>query len=433
METFNNIPLPGDKKRVVIVGGGFAGLKTARTLRDRHYQVILLDGNNHHIFQPLLYQVATSGIEPSAISFPFRRIFKTRKNFHIRLCRALRVVPAQKLLETSIGPIGYDYLVIATGCGTNFFGNPALEERTLQLKTTAEALFDRNTLIENLERALNTPDQVRRAALMTFVVVGGGPTGIEMAGALSEMRRFVLPRDYPDLDVRQMRILLLNASPRLLGGFSEPSSEYALKRLTKMGVEVRLNCNVKDYEQGVLKLGEGSELPAQNVFWVAGVRPNALEGLPEAAYGPRGRIRVDEFNRVPDCEGVFALGDTALMVSPGYPEGHPQVVQPAIQQAANLVQNVNRLNRGLSPKPFRYRNRGSMATIGRNHAVLEAGPLRMHGFWAWVIWLFIHLMSILGVKNRLMIFFDWMWSYLTYDQSLRVLIKPLQRGKPQDS
>lgn len=428
MKEISSIPAPGlSRKRVVIVGGGFAGLKLARKLRDRHYQIVLLDANNHHIFQPLLYQVATSGIEPSAISFPFRKIFKNRRDFHIRMCRAQRVFPAEKRLETSIGSIRYDYLVIATGCGTNFFGNAALEGDTLQLKTTAQALFNRNTLIDSLEQALNTPDEAKRRSLMTFVVVGGGATGIEMAGALAEMRKFVLPRDYPDLDVQQMKIVLVDASPRLLGNFSEASSTYARAQLAGHGVEIRQNCAVKQYENGLLLLGDGSTLATDNVFWVAGVKPNSLAGLPEEAYGRGGRLLVDDFNRVAGCEAVFALGDTALMAAPGYPNGHPQVVQPAIQQARNLAVNLRRLDAGQALRPFRYRNRGSMATIGRNHAVLEVGSFRMHGFWAWTIWLFIHLMSIVGVKNRVVIFLDWMWSYLTYDQSLRLLIRPVCR------
>lgn len=432
MKLINSIPDPGpSRKRVVIVGGGFAGLKLARKLSDRYYQVVLLDANNHHIFQPLLYQVATSGIEPSAISFPFRKIFKNRRDFHIRLCRALKAYPVEKRLETTIGSVVYDYLVIATGCGTNFFGNDALEEQTLQLKTTAQALFNRNALLESFERALNTPDEAVRRSLLTFVIVGGGATGIEMAGALAEMRKFVLPRDYPDLDVQQMKIILVDASPRLLSNFSDVSSTYARAQLAGHDVEIRQNCAVKSYQGGVLTLGDGSTLQTANVFWVAGVKPNALEGLPDEAYGRQGRLTVDEFNRVAGCEAVFAVGDTALMSVPDYPVGHPQVVQPAIQQAANLADNLRRWDEGLQPAPFRYHNRGSMATIGRNHAVLEIGSFRMHGFWAWTIWLFIHLMSIVGVKNRVMIFLDWMWSYMTYDQSLRVLIKPVYRNKPQ--
>lgn len=429
MENISNIPEIQGKKRVVIAGGGFGGLKVARKLSDKYFQVVLLDRNNYHLFQPLLYQVATSAIEPSAISFPFRKIFRKRSDFHIRVCEIGKVIPEENTVETSVGKITYDYLVIATGCGTNFFGNNALQQNTMQLKTTAEALYNRNQVIGSFERALNSTDEEERQRELTFVIVGGGATGIELAGALAEMRRFVLPKDYPDLDVSRMRIVLLDASDRLLGAFAPDSSQRVEEYLEKMGVEICLKNSVTGYKDGTLTLGDGSTIETGNVFWVAGVKANGLPGFPADKYGRGNRLSVDEYSRVQGYGNVFAVGDTALMAGKEYPNGHPQVVQPAIQQAALLAENLTNLQRGRALKPFRYFNKGSMATIGRNRAVVEIGKARFGGMIAWMLWLFIHLMSIVGVKNRLFIFIDWMWSYITYDQSLRLWIKPEVKKK----
>ena len=318
METMSNIPSKGTKKRVVIVGGGFGGLKLARRLNDRDFQVILLDRNNYHLFQPLLYQVATSGIEPSAISFPFRKIFKRRHDFHVRICTAERVIPQENRLETSIGDVSYDYLVIATGAGTNYFGDQTLAQRTMQLKTTSDALFNRNRMIESFERALNTSDAEERRHWLTFVIVGGGATGIELAGALAEMRKFVLPKDYPELDWNEMRILLVDGGERLLNAFSEKSSEDVIRNLKNMKVEVLLKKLVKEYDGKKLTFVDGEQVVTNNVFWVAGVKANSLEGLPQDVYGRGNRLLVDEFNRVQGMADIFALGDTALMVAENY-------------------------------------------------------------------------------------------------------------------
>ncbi|WP_455591949.1 NAD(P)/FAD-dependent oxidoreductase [Bacteroides sp.] len=424
-----DIPDKGNKKRIVIVGGGFGGLKLARKLKNDKFQIVLLDKNNYHLFQPLLYQVATAGIEPSAISFPFRKIFKKRKYFHIRICEALNVMPEQNVLETSIGSITYDYLVIATGCKTNYFGNDKIAEETMSLKTTAEALFNRNQVLESFEKAQNTADIQVREKLMTFVIVGGGATGIELSGALAEMRRFILPQDYPDLDINRMRIILIDAAPRLLSAFSQQSSDEVKNYLEKKGVEVLLNLSVLNYEDNELKLSDNSSILSSNIFWVAGVRANSMPGLPLEAYGPSNRLKVDEYNKVIGSTNIFAIGDTALMVTEKYPKGHPQVVQPAIQQAANLVHNLQHIESDVPLNPFVYHNKGSMATIGRNNAIVELKRIRFSGFPAWAVWLFIHLMSIVGVKNRLFIFIDWMWSYFTYDPSLRLIIKPLNKHR----
>lgn len=430
MREISNIPDKGKKKRVVIIGGGFAGLKVARKLNTQRFQVVLLDKNNYHLFQPLLYQVATSGIGPSSISFPFRKIFRNKKNFHIRLCTAERVVPDKQIVETSIGCIAYDYLVIATGCETNYFGSTDLAYRTMALKTTPEALYNRNRILESFEKALNTPQYDDRRKLMTFVIVGAGATGIELAGSMAEARKFVLHRDYPDLDINLMRIILIDAGPRVLPAFSEKSSDDVRKHLEKLHVEIILNAAVQTYQNSILTLADGREIVTANVFWVAGVKANSLLGFGESAYGRGNRLKVDEFSRVAGYKQIFALGDTALMATGAYPNGHPQVVQPAIQQASRLVKNIHNMETGKFLRPFKYRNKGSMATIGRNAAVLEVKNIRMSGFFAWVIWLFVHLMSILGVKNKLIVMLDWTWSYFTYDQSLRLLFK-MQNRKPR--
>jgi NADH dehydrogenase len=422
-EQITNIPDKGNKKRVVIVGGGFGGLKIARKLKGQHYQMVLLDKNNYHLFQPLLYQVATSGIEPSAISFPFRKIFKGYKDFHIRICEVQQVHPESKMITTSIGTLEYDYLIIATGCYTNYFGNNQMAKHTMSLKTTAEALHNRNQVLESFEKALNTGDMKERRQLMTFVIVGGGATGIELSGALAEMRKYILPHDYPDLDISMMRIILVDGGSRLLSAFSEQSSEEVKKYLTRLGVEMRLNQQVKSYEDNILGLSDGSTLESSNVYWVAGVRANSLSGFPAECYGPGNRLKVNVYNQVEGFNTIFAIGDTALMMSDEYPKGHPQVVQPAIQQAMNLVKNLKNIENKRPLTAFKYHNKGSMATIGRNNAVVELQKIRFGGFPAWAVWLFIHLMSIVGVKNRLFIFIDWMWSYFSYDPSLRLIIK----------
>ena len=424
MDAISNIPDQGTKKRVVIVGGGFGGLKLARKLNDRDFQVVLLDKNNYHLFQPLLYQVATSGIEPSAISFPFRKIFKYRHDFHIRMCTVEKVVSEKNCIETSIGKISYDYLVIATGAGTNFFGDSTLADRTMQLKTTSDALFNRNRVIESFEKALNSADDDTRKRWLTFVIVGGGATGIELAGALAEMKKFMLPKDYPELDWDEMRILLVDGGERLLNAFSEKSSLEVARSLSSMHVEILLKKLVKEYDGEKLTFVDGQQIVTNNVFWVAGVKANSLPGLPREAYGRGNRLLVDEFNRVKGMADVFALGDTALMITTDYPNGHPQVVQPSIQQAGLLANNLRSMIKGKPLRPFKYKNKGSMATIGRNDAVAELSKVRFRGFFAWLLWLLVHLMSIVGVKNRLFILINWMWSYITYDQSLRILVKP---------
>lgn len=422
MEEIKNIPHKEKLKRVVIVGGGFAGLKLARQLNKKLFQVILIDRFNYHQFQPLLYQVATAGLEPSSMVFPFRKVFQNTPSFHFRLCNATRVVSEMNILETDIGYIEYDYLVIATGGDTNFFGNATLKGNTLTLKSIPEALHIRNHILDSFESALNTKDDNEVESLLSFVIVGGGPTGVEIAGALAELRKYVLPKDYPELDNSRMKVTIIDAAPKLLGAMSEKSSVNVHRFLKKLSVDVILNCTVNGYDGNVVELSNGMKLRSSNVFWVAGITANSLNGLPPESHTRGARIEVDSFNKIKNHGNIYAIGDTCLMTEEQYPKGHPQVAQVAIQQARLLAKNLERLNKGRQPDAFHYKDRGSMATVGRNLAVADLYFLHLGGLPAWLIWLFVHLMAIVGAKNRLFIFLNWMWSYFTFDQSLRLLI-----------
>ena len=424
----SNIP-ESDKKRLVIVGGGFAGLKLATKLSGSNYQVVLIDKNNFHQFQPLFYQVATSGLEPSSISFPLRKIFQKSKNVIIRITEVSAVNRTKKEVITSLGPIPYDYLVIAIGADTNFFGMNRIREKAIPMKSVAEALSLRNTLLQNLEDALTNQSSDDLEGLMNIVVVGGGPTGVEISGTLAEMKRSVLPKDYPELNFSNMQIFLLEAGSKLLNGMTEKSSAKATQYLEKLGVKIWLNAQVSDFDGQVVTVHNGKSIRTNTLVWAAGVIGNYLEGLPEESIMRGNRIKVDRFNRVEGCDGIFALGDIAYMQEDAYPNGHPQMAQPAIQQALLLSRNIKRIEKGEASKPYSYFNKGAMATIGRNLAVVDLPFLSFQGFFAWVVWMFVHLMAIVGVKNRLLIFINWFWNYITYDQSLRLIIKPYQKGK----
>jgi NADH:ubiquinone reductase (H+-translocating) len=426
MEEIKNIPHSGKQKRVVIIGGGFAGLKLARKLNKKIFQVILIDRFNYHQFQPLLYQVATAGLEPSSIVFPYRKVFQKTSSFHFRLCSATRVIPEEHILETDIGYISYDYLVIATGCDTNFFGNGMLRDNAMTLKSIPEALYIRNHILHSFESALTTHNDAEVDELLHFVIVGGGPTGVELAGALAEMRKYVLPKDYPELDNSRMKVTIIDAASNLLGSMSEKASRNALRFMKKLSVNVITDCTVKGYDGSVVELGNGEKIKSANAFWVAGISGNSLNGIPEKAHTRGYRIEVDSFNRVKDDRCIFAIGDTCLMTEDKFPKGHPQVAQVAIQQARLLASNLEKEIKGRPMKPFHYNDKGSMATVGRNLAVVDLHFIHIGGLPAWMIWLFVHLMAIVGVKNRIFIFLNWMWSYFTLDQSLRLLISTRQ-------
>lgn len=413
------------KKRVVIVGGGLGGLRLAEDLYGSGMQVVLIDKNNFHQFPPLIYQIASAGIDPSSISFPFRQIFRKRKDFYFRMAEARMVDTEKKILQTSIGKIDYDYLVLAAGATTNFFGNKNIEEWAIPMKTVPEAMGLRNALLSNFERALTCATEEERQELLNVVIVGGGATGVEIAGALAEMRRYVIPYDYPDMDSSLMHIYLIEAGDRLLAGLSQESSQKAYEFLKIMGVDIQFGKMVTDYRDHKVVMKDGTEIPTRTFLWVSGIRANAMPGIDESHLGRGFRFKVDEFNRIQGVEDVFVIGDQCLQTSDAaYPNGHPQVAQVAIQQAKNLAKNLKLINQGADSSEltaFRYKNLGSMATIGRNKAVVEIGKFRSQGFFAWVLWLVVHLRSILGVKNKMMVLLNWLWKYVSYNDSIRMI------------
>ncbi|MDP3557828.1 MAG: NAD(P)/FAD-dependent oxidoreductase [Bacteroidota bacterium] len=409
-------------KKIVIIGAGFAGLRLARKLKNKNFEVWLIDKNNYHQFQPLFYQVATSGLEPSSIAFPLRKVFQHYKNIHIRYAEVYEIYPAKKSILTSIGEINYDYLVIATGADTNFFGNQLVEKNALPMKSLSEALNLRNRILQNLENAL-VADKDTKAALLNIVIVGGGPTGVEVSGALAEMKIHVLPKDYPELDFNKMNIYLVEAGSKTLASMSTEASAKSESYLNKLGVNVLTSTQVTSYDGNEVVFSNGDKIKTKNLIWAAGVKGNLIKGLPENVIAKGNRIKVNRFNEVEGIKDVFALGDIAFMVTDKYPNGHPQVATVANNQADILFKNILNLQNQKTLIQFEYKDRGSMATVGRNLAVVDLPFLKFQGFFAWLFWMFLHLMLILGVKNKLLIFINWMWSYFTFDQSFRLIIK----------
>ena len=413
-----------DKKRIVIVGGGLGGLELAFKLVDDDYQVVLIDKNNYHQFPPLIYQVASGGLEPSSISFPFRRLFQGKKDFFFRMAKVESVNTDKKTIKTTVGEIDYDYLVLAFGAKTNFFGNKDIEATTLPMKSVSEAMRLRNTILRNLELALTEEDPARKQALMNIVVVGGGASGVEIAGAVAEMKKNIIARDYPDLDSSQMHIYLVNAVDRLLSAMDPVSSKRAERDLKELHVHIRQPQFATEYKDGILKTSAGLEIPTQTVIWVSGICANTVEGFPAESIGHAGRFLTDRFCRVKGVKDVYAIGDASLVEGDEeYPLGHPQLAQVAMQQAKTVAKNFKAMSKGKELKPFKYKNLGVMATIGRNHAVAEISGKKFGGFPAWALWLVVHLRSILGVKNKTFILLNWVWNYINYKQSLRLILK----------
>lgn len=423
-----------EKKRVVIIGGGFAGLSLARKLaKSGLYQVVLLDKNNYHQFQPLFYQVAMAGLEPSSIVFPLRKLFQKLKDVYIRVTEVTAIEVEHKRIQTKLGICNYDYLVVAIGADTNFFGNNALAEKVIPMKSVSEALYLRNKILTDYENALTTTDYDERQGLIDIVIVGGGPTGVEVAGALAEMRNFVLPKDYPELNTAEIDIYLIQGAPVLLKGMSDEASEKALDFLTKLGVKVILDCRVTGYDGSYVYMQDREPIQTNKVIWAAGITGNPFKGFPEDTITYGNRLKVDRYNQVEGLADVFAIGDIAYMVEKAYPEGHPQVAQVAIQQAKHLAKNLKYIAKQKQLEPFHYKDLGSMATIGRNRAVVDFPKLKFQGAFAWLIWLFVHLFQLLGVKNRVFVFLNWVWNYVTYDQSLRLIIKPKVPKEQEES
>lgn len=420
-----NIP-NGPLKRVVVIGGGFGGLKLAKGLSESGLQVVLIDKHNYHAFQPLLYQVATAGLEPGSIAYPLRKIINEYKNYFFRMAEVNAVDTSNNKIHTNIGELTYDYLVIATGATTNFFGNQNLAALCMPMKTVSEALDIRSLMLQNMEKALLTNNALDKDSLMGIVIVGGGPTGVELAGALAELKADILPKDYPDLDMRVMDIHLLDANPRLLKEMSEKTSEKAISALTEMGVDVHLNTRVVDYDGQKITCKDGSELRAAMVIWAAGVKGIFPEGLP-AQSTETGRIAVDAFSRVVGLQNVFAIGDCATMINEENPKGHPMMAQPAMQQGTLLAKNLPAIMQGREPKPFVYKNLGAMATIGRNKAVTEFPKFKLYGWLAWVAWLFVHVAQLIGFRNKIVVMISWAQNYLRHARDLRLIIRPFKK------
>ena len=410
------------KQKVVVVGGGFAGIQLVRHLDKNLFDVLLIDRINHHQFQPLFYQVATSQIEPSSISFPLRNIFKDHRAIQIRMAEVLEILPDVNKVRTDIGDFDYDQLVLATGCKTNFFGNQAIEKNALTLKTTYDAIAIRNHILSSFEKVLSaTPEQKER--LLNIVIVGAGPTGVELAGSFAEIKRYVLPRDYPDIDFSKLSIFLIEGTKNTLNAMSDNAHQASAEYLWRMGVTLVMETFVKDYDGHVAVLSNGKTIPTATVIWAAGVTGNTVMGLTGDLWTPNGRVKVDRFNRVSGYKNIFALGDIALMTTPKFPKGHPQLANVAINQAKLLSRNFKRQAKGKAWTEYEYRDLGTMATIGRNKAVVDLPFVKFKGLLAWFIWMSLHLMLILSVRNKLIIFINWVWSYITKDSSLRLILK----------
>ncbi len=420
---FANLP-ETVQKRIVIVGAGFGGLALASKICKYDVQVVLIDKNNYHQFQPLFYQVAMAGLEPSSISFPLRKLFHDKKNVHVRITKVESVNTEIRQLKTEIGVINYDYLVLAMGADTNFYGMENIYNNAIPMKTLSEAIYLRNRVLQNFEEALSEPDQKEVEGLMSVVVVGGGPTGVEISGTLAEMKKIILPKDYPELNFDLMKIYLFQSSDGVLPTMSEQAAEKGKDYLEELGVTLRLGERITDFDGQYAITNKGDKIRTNNLVWAAGIKPNIIEGIQQEAYSKSGRLRVNEINLVEGYPEIYALGDIAEMITEKYPKGHPQVAQPAIQQGELLAKNLFHLIRGEKTTPFKYRDLGSMATIGRNLAVVDLPFWRFQGAFAWYVWMFVHLIAILGVKNKILIFINWLWNYITYDQSLRLIIKP---------
>ncbi|MFD0797074.1 NAD(P)/FAD-dependent oxidoreductase [Maribacter chungangensis] len=418
--------------RIVIIGGGFGGIALAQRLSRKEVQVVLLDKNNYHCFQPLLYQVSTGGLEPDSIAYPLRKVLIGYDNFFFRLAEVLEIEPENKLLNTSIGTLSYDYLVVATGSETNFYGNTELEQNGMAMKTIPQSLNLRSLILENFEQALLTDDYHERDALMNFVIVGGGPTGVELAGALAEIKKGILPKDYPDLDTRRATINLIQSGDRILNAMSGQASKKAEDFLEKLGVQVWKGVRVTGYDGKTVTTRTDLTFESATLVWAAGVKGATVAGLDVKELLTTGsRLAVNEFNQVVGYPEIFAIGDVACMQTDERPNGHPMMAQPAIQQGRQLGENLVRLIEKKPLKPFDYTDKGSMATVGRNKAVCDLEHLKFQGVFAWFVWMFVHLFFLIGFRNRVVVFVNWVYNYIKFDREARLIIRPYKRDYSQ--
>ncbi|NHN26933.1 NAD(P)/FAD-dependent oxidoreductase [Flavobacterium jejuense] len=414
--------------RIVIIGGGFAGIALAKKLRNKKVQVVLLDKHNYHNFQPLMYQVATGGLEPDSIAYPIRKVVQEHNDFYFRLAEVKEIDSKNNKIIADIGELKYDYLVLATGSKTNFFGNKEMERNCMAMKTIPQSLNIRSLILENFEQALLTNDIEERHSLMNFVLVGGGPTGVELAGALAEMKKAILPKDYPDLDIRKMEINLIQSGDRILNTMSENASTKAEKFLVKLGVSVWKNVRVTGYDSRTVTTNSDLTFDSATVIWTAGVQGALVNGLDINSLIARAdRVKVNAYNQVEDYENIFAVGDIASMSLENYPQGHPMMAQPAIQQGKHLADNFARLLAKKDMKPFAYKDKGSMATIGRNKAVVDLPNYHFSGVFAWFVWMFVHLFSLIGFKNKAVVFLNWVYNYIRFDREARLIIRPYKK------
>lgn len=418
--------------RIVIIGGGFAGISLAKKLKNKNVQVVLLDKHNYHTFQPLLYQVATGGLEAGSIAYPIRKVVQEYQDFYFRLANVKSIDTENQKVLADIGDLHYDYLVIATGSKTNYFGNKDIESYSMAMKTIPQSLNIRSLILENFEQATLTNDIAERNALMNFVIVGGGPTGVELAGALAEMKKAILPKDYPDLDIRKMGIHLVQGSDRLLDAMSEKSSESAEKFLHSLGVSIWKKVRVTNYDGRTVTTGTNLTFETATVIWAAGVKGAAVNGLQAEALLPRAdRYKVNEYNQVEGYDNIFAVGDVASMISEKYPFGHPMMAQPAIQQGNLLAENLIKKIKNKPMKAYEYNDKGSMATIGRNKAVVDLPKMHFHGVFAWFVWMFVHLFSLIGFKNKAVVLMNWVYNYIKFDREGRLIIRPYKKKNIQ--
>ena len=422
-----NIP-HSSNPRVVIIGGGFAGLALAKKLKNKNVQVVLLDKHNYHTFQPLLYQVATGGLEAGSIAYPIRKVIQEYNDFYFRLTSVKEIDTQNKKIISEIGDLHYDYLVIATGSKTNYFGNKEIERNAMSMKTIPQSLNIRSLILENFEQAVLTRDEADKNALINFVLVGAGPTGVELAGALAEMKRAILQKDYPDLDVSKMGIHLVQSGDRVLNTMSEKSSAAAEKFLVDLGVTVWKNVRVTNYDGRTISTNTDLTFETATVIWTAGVQGAAIHGLDAKSLVERvERIRVNEYNQVVGYDTIFAIGDIASMESETYPQGHPMMAQPAMQQGDLLGENLVKLLSKKPMKPFVYNDKGSMATIGRNLAVVDLPKYHFNGIFAWFVWMFVHLFSLIGFKNKAVVFLNWLYNYVRFDREGRLIVRPFKK------
>ncbi len=413
--------------KVLIIGGGFGGIQLAKKLKGKPVEVLMLDRHNYHTFQPLLYQVATGGLEPDSIAFPLRKVFKKQENFTFRVANVTQIVPEENKVVTDIGNFNFDYLVIATGSETNFFGQKEIEHFSMPMKTVPEALNLRSLILQNFEEAVSETDDSEKRSLLNFVVVGAGPTGVETAGALSELKNHVLPSDYPELDISKMNIYLVEGENRVLAPFSQESSAKAQEFLEKMGVTVLLNTRVNDYNGHKITYNTDQSIDTKSVIWSAGVKGAVIPGLDKAEIVRGGRIKTSKINLVEGYDNIFAIGDLAYMETDEFPKGHPGVAQVAIQQGKQLGENLYRIIKGETTKTFSYFDKGSMATIGRNKAVVDLKYWKFQGFFAWLTWMFVHLLFLVGFRNKLVTLINWIVNYFSYDRGTRVIIRKFNR------